>query len=444
VRVDARKGLDVLNSASRYAENEEEAQMRRFGALVAVVAGVAALGSGLVGCSSRALGPGEARLTVTSGRAEVASTGENWQSAHSDQKLHRNDRVRVLQGLSEVHFSSDRAVELRPGAELQVSPEPTLLRGDVLATAKATALTVTAGNADARVRDGAAHVTRALGVTAASYVGDLGVTSAGRDLVIPALRQAGVPGPGLVPAAPSPLDYHADNPWDRRYLGDAIDLGDELQARSQGFTAQLAPGEGHTAGFYRQLLPALENQTAFTQAFLNPDTPPGETLVGAAITVQGKNGSFPDRWRDVFAFHDQGARWGLVALDQHETRGPLLGEVDDALGRRSVGTTAAAAPPGATAPSPLGSPPETPSGGPPSGGGTGGGGPTGGGGGNGGSGGPTPPTTAPPNPSLPELPGPLGPSPTTTVPPSNPVGGLIQGAGNVVGGLLGGLLGGGR
>ena len=56
-----------------------------------------------------------------------------------------------------------------------------------------------------------------------------------------------------------------DNPWDRRYLGDAIDLGDELQARSDGFTAQLATGEGHTAGFYRQLMPALENQPDFTQ-----------------------------------------------------------------------------------------------------------------------------------------------------------------------------------
>ena len=92
--------------------------MRRFGALVAVVAAVAALGSGLVGCSSRALGPGEARLTVASGRAEVAATGEKWQSAHSDQRLHRNDRVRVLSGISDVHFASDRTVELRSGSEL--------------------------------------------------------------------------------------------------------------------------------------------------------------------------------------------------------------------------------------------------------------------------------------------------------------------------------------
>jgi len=419
--------------------------MRRFGALSAVLACVAALSAGLVGCSNRALGPGEARLTVSSGRAQVSTTGQNWQSAHSDQRLHRNDRVRVVSGISSVHFSSDRTVELRTGSELQVLPQPELVRGDLLATAKATPLTVAAGSADALVRDGAAHVVRGLGVTAASYDGDLGVTSAGRDLTVPALRQAGVPGPGLVPAAPTPLDYRADNPWDRRYLGDAIDLGDELQARSQGFTAQLAPDEGHTAGFYRQLLPALENEPGFSQALIQPDMAPGETLVGAAIAVQGKSGSFIDRWRSVFGFRAQSARWGLVALDQHVTRAPLLSAVDDALGRRSVGTTAAAAaPPGGAAPVVL---PTTPSPSVPSTnnvpGGTGGGGGGTGGGGNGGGGGTSPTTTiAPGAPGLPPLLNPPPPSPTTTVPPSNPVGGLLQGVGNAVGGLLGGLLGG--
>jgi hypothetical protein len=415
--------------------------MRRFGSVVTVVAAVAALGSGFAACTSRALGPGEARLTVLTGRAEVAATGSDWRSAHTDQRLHRNDRVRVLSGLSEVHFSSDRTVELRNGSELQVLSQPELMRGDVLASAKATPLTVSAGNAEAHVHDGAAHVSRALGVTAASYSGDLTVTSAGRDLSVPALRQAGVPGPGLVPATPSPLDYQPDNPWDRRYLGDAIDLGDELQARAEGFTAQLAPDEGHTAGFYRELLPALDKEPAFTQAQLDPNMSPGDTLIGAAITVQGKNGDFADRWQSVFGFHAQGARWGLVALDQRVSRAPLLAQVDDALGRHSVGTTVAAPAPASTPLSPLGTTPTTaaPAFTTPSGGG-GGSGPNGGGTPRSGG----PPTTAPSNPLLPLLPGNPSPSPTTTVPPSNPVGGLIQGVGNVVGGLLGGLLGGGR
>ncbi len=41
--------------------------MRRFGALV----GVLVIASGLASCSNRALGPGEARLKITSGKAQV-------------------------------------------------------------------------------------------------------------------------------------------------------------------------------------------------------------------------------------------------------------------------------------------------------------------------------------------------------------------------------------
>jgi hypothetical protein len=413
--------------------------MRRFGAIVAVVV----IASVMAGCTSRALGPGEARLTISSGKAQVAAASKGWQPAHSDQRLHRDDRVRVLQGLAQVAFAGQRGLELREGSEVRILPQPELVRGDVLATAKETGLTVAAGNADASVRRGAAHVVRGLGATAAAYSGEVTVASAGRQLAIPALRQAAVPGPGFVPPNAAPLDYRADNPWDRRFLGDAIELGDELQARSQGFTAQLAPDEGHTAGFYRQLMPALDKEPAFGQALVSPDLSAGETLVGAAISVQSREGDFASRWGSVFAFRSEGARWGLVALDQHVTRGPLLSEVDDALGRRSVGTSAAApssspAAVGGLVPTTAGAAPIAPSD-------------------NGSNGGPppvtrpTPTTTAPPATGpLPGVPpllgGPGGPppnSPTTTAPP-NLVGGLVQGVGNVVGGLLGGLLGGSR
>jgi len=415
--------------------------MRRFGAIVAVVV----IASALAACSNRALAPGEARLTVSSGRAEVATTGGGWHTGHNGQRLHRGERVRVLQGTSQVQFSNSQVLELRRDSEVQVLPQPVLVKGDVLATAKATQMTVSAGAADAQVRNGAAHIVRSLGVTGASYAGDLAISSAGRQLTVPALRQATIPGPGLVPASPAPLDYRADNPWDRRYLGDAIDLGDELEARSRGFTSQLAPDEGHTAGFYRQLIPSLDSQSAFGQGLLDPDLSPGDTLVGAAITVEGHTADFSNRWRSVFTFRNQGARWGLVALDQHVSRAPLLSEVDDALGRRTVGTTVAAgAAPAAPTPLPLASPPPGAEVAPASGGAGPTTGPTAPPAGSGGGKATT--TTAPAGLLQPLLPGPSSPpspTPTTTAPPG-PVGGLIQGVGNVVGGLLGGLLSGGR
>lgn len=416
--------------------------MRRFG----LVVGVMVIALGLASCSNRALGPGEARLKITSGKAQVAAVGGSYHSAHTDQRLHKGERVRVTQGLAEVQFSSSRTVELRTDSELTVLTTPELLAGDILVTAKDSQLVVNAGNAEARVRRGAAHVTRGLAATGASYNGDLVISSAGRDLTVPALRQAAVAAPGLVPSSPTPLDYRPENPWDRRYLGDAIELGDELQARSQGFTAQLAPDEGHTPGFYRQLIPALDGEPAFGQGLLDPALSPGDTLVGAAITVEGKDGSFANRWQEVFSFHGQGARWGLVALDQRVSRGPLLGQVDEALGRRSVGTPSLAAP-AASNQVPILSLPSSPS---TSGGGTGtpttnpAGGPAPGGGGGGSTPTtllPTPTPTVPPGILQPLLPGqqptPPG-SPPTTSP--GPVEGLIQGVGGVVGGLLGGLL----
>jgi hypothetical protein len=409
--------------------------MKRFVPLAAVVL----LGQIVAGCTGRALGPGEARLTV-SGKVQVASPGRGWQTVQGNRTLHRGERVQVLQGLAQVRLSNDRQLELRRGSEIVLQSSPSLTKGDALAVAKESALPVEAGAATARVRRGAAHVSRGLGTTAASYTGELAVESAGRQLGVPALRQATVPGPGLVPANAVPLDYRADNPWDRRYLGDAIDLGEDLQARSQGFTAQLSPDEGKTAGFYRQLLPPLETEPGFGQELLDPAVSAGDTLVGAAISVQSHKGDFSSRWRDVFSFRGQGARWGLVALDQRVTRAPLLSGIDEALARLTPGTVEAALPAGAAPALIAGAVPADQAAAA-----------SGGGGGPAGQVGGPPATTAPKPgggggggllPGVPPLvqPPPGTPTTSTTTPPPGPVGGLIEGVGNVVGGLLGGLV----
>src|SRR5436190_1132302 len=50
----------------------------------------------------------------------------------------------------------------------------------------------------------------------------------------------------------------------------------------------------------------------------------------AAIPDLGERGSFSDRWDEVFAFHDDGAKWGIVALDQAVKSEPLIGTVEEA------------------------------------------------------------------------------------------------------------------
>ena len=207
-----------------------------------------------------------------------------------------------------------------------------LLAGDVLAITGSSDLTVSVGDIGVVVR-GAAQVSRGHSIVVSTYTGSADVTVAGQTLTVPALRQAIVPASGPVPPAPTPVVYDAGDTWDLRYLGDAIALGNELDARSQGFSAQVGPTDGRTADFFRRLLDPLAQQPSFTDGSLAGDRPPGETLVGAAIAVEGTMGTFDERWTEVFAFRDQGASWGLVALDQGVTRSPLVALVDGGIGR---------------------------------------------------------------------------------------------------------------
>ncbi len=294
-----------------------------------------------VACTGGGGGSSEARLSVN-GMVEVAAGGGSFRSVVGTRTLHGGDRVRVGSGKAVLRLDGGRQLELRNGSEVALGAaagasglRPSLVAGDLLVAAPGdnVALGVTVADSEVSVTGGAARLGRASATTVASYDANVTVATAGRSLQVPARRQVAVPAAGLLPARPSPLIFKAGDSWDQRFLGDAIDLGNQLVARSRGFTAQLGPGEGRSAGFYRQILPALENEPSFDVASLGADRSPGEALVGLAITVQGNRGAFPDRLASVFAFHDGGAAWGLVALDQGVSRAPLLSGVDEAIGR---------------------------------------------------------------------------------------------------------------
>ncbi len=317
-----------------------------------------------VACSGGGGGPSSARLSA-SGAVEVATGGGAYHSVNGSRTLHAGDRVKVGSGKAAIRLHGDRRLEQRNGSEVEFaaaaggsSLKSSLISGDLLVTAAGDGdpLDVTVADSEVSVAGGAARLSRGSAATVASYTAGVTVASAGRSLQVPARRQVAVPAAGLLPGKPSPLIFKPGDSWDQRFLGDAIDLGNQLVARSRGFTAQLGPGEGRSAGFYRQILPALANEPSFDVASLGPDRSPGEALVGLAITVQGNRGSFADRLASVFAFHDDGAAWGLVALDQGVSRAPLLSGVDEAIGRGPL--SLAEAPPVA-APA-VGSPTPTP------------------------------------------------------------------------------------
>lgn len=289
-----------------------------------------------------------ARLSVD-GRATVASVGGPARVVQGNRTLRAGDVVKVESGTAQIRLSGDRRLELRPLSELGLVADPgsadlrpSLRAGDLLVLAGGGKVTVAAGDGDVSVSGGTAKLSRGLAVTAASYTAIVTAESAGRTLEVLPLRQVSLVASGVLPGRPNPLAYDNKDEWDRRFLADAIDLGRQLVARSRGFTAQLGPTEGRTPGFYRQLLPALEKEPSFDMPLLGTDRAPGEALVGLAIAVQSTRGPFADRLRAALAFHDDGAAWGLVALDQGVTQAPLLARVDEAIGRQPAVSAALA------------------------------------------------------------------------------------------------------
>lgn len=334
--------------------------MKRWIAL-AIVGVVGLAGAGCSRQSSKAAG----RLNVN-GQALITMTDGGQRTVTGSRTLRSGEQVLVTDGTATLGLGQERQLELRKDSDVRlvVATAPSgaretraeLIGGDILVTSPGGTATVAAGDTAAEI-SGAARVSRRLAVVVAAYEGSSKVESVAKAVVVPALRQVTVPAPGL-PSRPTPLAFSADDTWDQRYLGDWVDLGNQLVARGRGFTAQLPAGQDTGESFFRQILPALRDQP-FDASLLDDSRTAGETLVGAAITLEGTRGEFRERWSRVFGFRAEGASWGLVALDQAVGRQPVLNAVDAAIGRLSSLAPVATrpAPPGGTpTPAPVAAP----------------------------------------------------------------------------------------
>jgi hypothetical protein len=383
--------------------------MRRIVSCGALTALALTLGAG---CASER-SPGEAALSLT-GSARVSVPSGDAVTISNGRTISLGETVRAVTGAAILEFSHNRRIELRPGGILKVDKVPTLTTGDALLVAGATPLVINAAGSTVKLTDGAARVGRHMGLHAGTYAGTTLITSAGRRLTINALRQATVPSLGDVPNRVEPLDVSPTDAWDRLFLGEALELTDQLQAHSEGLTGQLPAGEGRTASFLTSVVPDLGAAAGFAPSLVSAQRPPGETLVGATIAMAGRLGSLADRWQAAFAFRDQGASWGLVALDQGVTNTDGVARMlDAALARAQSFTIQFAAPQ-----LPLVTPPVDPEPGSvvpalPS----------------------SPPTTARP-------PADTTPSAPTSTPPDEPEPGPLDTVSDALDDLVGGLLGG--
>ena len=305
---------------------------RRWSALVVV----ALLGAAMAACSDDGPGEGEARLEVD-GEATVERANGDRDTVDGGTDLSRGDRVTMVDGVAVMHLKGGTTYELREGfgtaadSAVLMANRPVLEAGDLLVSAPDTAR-LEADGTEIDVAEGAARITRAFGMSVSAYDADVHLDSAGVEAAVPALRRMAVPDLGRPPRDARPVDYDdADtDPWDLRYLGAGIALDKELTALADHFTGLLPDGEGRTVGFLRLVLPGLDGEAELDQGDIDTDRAPGDTLIGAAISDLGERGSFSERWAEVFDFHDDGAAWGIVALDQAVKAAPLVGSVEEA------------------------------------------------------------------------------------------------------------------
>lgn len=267
----------------------------------------------------------EARLRVD-GRATVTGADGATEIVTDDTTLVFGDTVVIEEGTATMELAAGQHYELRAGdvdSEVLVGSPPTLLAGAALVSdGFPAAITFETTTLSAQ---GALKVLAGV-PSAASYAGRTRISGAGDLAEVLGLRQV-----VLTPsAAPEPLVYDPSDPWDRRFLGEAIAFGQRLEALARGFTGDLQPGGGRSVSFFESVIPALADEREFSADLLG-DRPPGETLVGASIAVQGRSGTFRERWEEIFAFRDAGAAWGLVALDQGVSSAPVLETIELAI-----------------------------------------------------------------------------------------------------------------
>lgn len=374
------------------------------------------------GCRRPAAVGREGRLEPA-GNVLLTARGGDPVSIRSERTLRTGDVVEVSDGSATVVLPDGGSLELRPRTVVAFDKGPELRSGDLLVVTERAPQIVRAAGSSARA-EGAVRLAQSLSLRVATYTGSASLESGGRSIDVPALRQVAVPALGVLPGGANPIALAREDPWDKRFLGDVLDALDPLESLSHGFTGQVLPTDGRTAGFYRTLVPQLDAEPAFQQATVEQLREPGEVLVGATIALLGRRGSFGERLAGAATFRAEGAPWALVARDQDvPSFDTLRRAVEDAVGRAPLQFAAAAeVPPAARDASPTASAGRRPRSAPA----------------------PTPTTSPPPPAPSPSEPAPSPPprSDPPPPPPDNP--GVLRPIVDPVVALLDGLLGGGR
>lgn len=300
--------------------------MKRLSLIVAV----ALLG----GACARApeAGPGAMRL-VAGGEVRLQHAGA-WRAVTGTVALARGDRVEVGdRGRALVELQSG-TLELRPGAEVRIGAVPELEHGSVLASSLS-GLAVAVGPVRVQGEDAVYRVDRSFSLRVGVYRGEVALPGSGWDGRVTPLRQVGVVA-GTVPRGPVALQVDPGDPWDDRFLGQAIDIGEQLDRLQDGMAAQLPRRGGREA--VAGVLPLDPRAVLGGLPRRVPVSTLSEAVVASVVAssaAPGRQVAPEEAFRQVMALRALGASWIVVAAEWQLARSVLglLLEVTSLLAR---------------------------------------------------------------------------------------------------------------
>ena len=324
--------------------------MRNTARALIVAAALAVFAPSCVG-GDRAIPGGGLRATKVVGTVTVQPQGE------AARTLREGDVVRPGSALTagpgarvRLEGGEKRALELAGDTRASIlgSRRISLDNGSVLGETGEGSLSVDATGMNVRLNDGAARVIRQLGTLHVGvYAGDAHVDLLGNVVDIPAYRQQDFSGGSAVERTPVPLDLKETDPWDRRLLGDVIELDAKLNQFRRGFNAEFG-GQAADPVFFVAFVSL--RRAAEVAATAQEDVTAGDTLIGLVfaqrLAARDGNDSRVGRYfSEMTAEFRLGATWGLIAKARGLDLRLLLPAVLDAIRR---GTTPAASGGGGT------------------------------------------------------------------------------------------------
>jgi hypothetical protein len=225
--------------------------------------------------------------------------------------------------------TSAGTISARPGTTIEFDgTSPRITRGDALVEGQDFSVLASAANI---VVDGIARVRQQLSLEVGVYEGEAIVKTVTDSHAVPALRRAVIAGmAGSALGTTMPLMLAASDSWDRRLMGDALELDAALTSRSRGLTIQIANAPAEL----RDRVLATASSKWHELSPLSDDEPLGELVVAAEIAKAAHStvAAMKEAVKDELAQRAEGASWGVIAISRGVRTMPArLAHIDDSI-----------------------------------------------------------------------------------------------------------------